>query len=251
MVLAQVRATNLNQARPADFCAANRRHECILQGLPPSVFRSLISGTFIEMKITTSWNLWALSWCLMLAAATATAAGDREAGKVKFNTCIGCHGIAGYSNVYPNYHVPRLGGQHAEYIAAALKAYQSGERKHGSMSGNSVLSEEDMQDIAAYIAGFRSITVELPITGNPEAGKKKAESCAGCHGEDGNSEDHAYPRLAGQYEDYLIKALKDYKSGMRANPVMSGFAAGLSEQDMADVAAYYASQRRGLTIVKD
>lgn len=60
-----------------------------------------------------------------------------------------------------------------------------------------------------------------------------------------------FPRLAGQYESYLIRALSEYKSGARANPMMMGFASMLSEEDIKDVAAYYASQKRGLTIPQD
>jgi cytochrome c553 len=60
-----------------------------------------------------------------------------------------------------------------------------------------------------------------------------------------------FPRLAGQYESYLLRALHDYKSGARANPMMMGFASTLSEQDMKDVAAFYSSQKKGLTIPQD
>jgi len=60
-----------------------------------------------------------------------------------------------------------------------------------------------------------------------------------------------FPRLAGQYESYLIRALKEYKAGTRTNPMMMGFASMLSEDDIRDVAAYYASQKKGLTIPQD
>ena len=83
-------------------------------------------------------------------AGTAQAAGDPAAGKAKFETCTGCHAIPGYTNAYPTYHVPRLGGQHLDYVVAALKGYQAGERQHPTMHANSSsLSEQDMQDIAA------------------------------------------------------------------------------------------------------
>jgi cytochrome c553 len=75
------------------------------------------------------------------------------------------------------------------------------------------------------------------------AGKAKAtEVCAACHGADGNSASPEFPRLGGQYADYLAKALRDYKSGQRKNPIMGGFAQGLSKQDVENVAAYFASQ---------
>jgi len=85
---------------------------------------------------------------------SAYAAGDAAVGKQKAQTCMGCHGSPGYSNVYPTYHVPKLGGQHAEYIVAALKAYANQQRSHMTMHANAVsLSEQDMADIAAYFAG--------------------------------------------------------------------------------------------------
>ncbi len=79
--------------------------------------------------------------------------------------------------------------------------------------------------------------------GDPVAGQKKAQACAACHGADGNSTVPLYPKLAGQYRDYLEHALKAYKTGERKNPIMVGMAASLSDQDIADLAAWYASQK--------
>jgi cytochrome c553 len=79
--------------------------------------------------------------------------------------------------------------------------------------------------------------------GNPEAGKAIAEkACQACHGVDGNGSDPQYPRLAGQHADYMEYVLKGYRSGARPNPIMAGFAAGLSDQDIKDVAAWFANQ---------
>lgn len=81
------------------------------------------------------------------------AAGDAAAGKLKAFTCMGCHGIPSYNNAYPTYHVPKLGGQHAQYLVSALQAYKAGKRSHKTMQAQaSSLSEQDMQDIAAYFA---------------------------------------------------------------------------------------------------
>jgi cytochrome c553 len=75
------------------------------------------------------------------------------------------------------------------------------------------------------------------------AGQAKAkEVCQACHGLDGNSPTADYPKLAGQYPDYLAKALRDYKSGARKNPIMGGMAAALTTADIDNVSAYYASQ---------
>ena len=79
--------------------------------------------------------------------------------------------------------------------------------------------------------------------GNAEAGKAKSATCAGCHGPDGNSPAASFPKLAGQYEDYLYQSLKDYKNGKRKNPIMAGLVAGLSDQDMQDLAAFFARQK--------
>lgn len=89
---------------------------------------------------------------VLLASGTAIAEGDAEAGKIKGYTCTGCHGIPGYKNVYPTFHVPKLGGQSAIYIEAALKAYRSGERQHSTMNLHAEsLSDEDIADIAAWL----------------------------------------------------------------------------------------------------
>lgn len=78
--------------------------------------------------------------------------------------------------------------------------------------------------------------------GDPAAGQAKSATCVACHGPDGNSSDPQYPRLAGQYADYLEQALKSYQDGSRQNPIMSGFASGLSARDIRDLAAFYAAQ---------
>ena len=88
-----------------------------------------------------------------LAQSENSASGDPAAGKDRFYTCVGCHGIPGYSNAYPTYHVPKVAGQHAAYIEAALKAYRSGAREHSTMHAQaSSLSDQDIKDIAAYLS---------------------------------------------------------------------------------------------------
>lgn len=92
-----------------------------------------------------------------LVATDADAQGDPEAGRVKANTCLGCHGIPGYMNVYPSYHVPRVAGQAEQYIVAALQAYANGNREHPTMRAQAKsLTEQDMQDIAAFFASAGS-----------------------------------------------------------------------------------------------
>ena len=79
--------------------------------------------------------------------------------------------------------------------------------------------------------------------GNPERGHEKSLSCQACHGPDGNSPVPTFPKIAGQHKDYLLRSLLDYKSGVRTNAIMTALVAPLSEQDMEDLAAYYASQK--------
>jgi len=90
------------------------------------------------------------------------------------------------------------------------------------------------------------IAFSAHAAGNPEAGKQKSQVCQSCHGVDGNSTSAQFPRLAGQYPDYLVQALSEYKSGARKNAIMAGFAANLSERDMEDIASYFAEQKDGL-----
>ncbi|PHS70829.1 MAG: cytochrome C [Cycloclasticus sp.] len=91
-----------------------------------------------------------LSFGLVLSM-SANAAGNVEAGMIKGQTCLGCHGVLNYNNVYPTYHVPKLGGQHAGYLVAAIKAYKDGLRTHVTMHANVAdLTDQDMQDLAAY-----------------------------------------------------------------------------------------------------
>ncbi|HEU0290124.1 MAG TPA: cytochrome c [Burkholderiales bacterium] len=88
------------------------------------------------------------------------------------------------------------------------------------------------------------LTASVPaLAGDPAAGQKKSQSCAACHGPDGNSTASDFPKLAGQHYDYLLKALKDYKSGVRKNPLMAPMIANLTGRDMEDLAAYYSSQK--------
>jgi cytochrome c553 len=82
--------------------------------------------------------------------------------------------------------------------------------------------------------------------GDAEAGKTKSVPCQACHSADGNATvDPQYPRLAGQYRDYIVKALHEYKQGERKNPIMGGFAATLSDQDIEDLAAHFSSLEGG------
>lgn len=89
----------------------------------------------------------------LLFTGAAYAAGNPAQGRIKAYTCMGCHGIPGYSAVYPDYRVPKLGGQNAQYIVNALKEYKSGARNFPTMYIQAnALSEQDMEDIAAFLS---------------------------------------------------------------------------------------------------
>jgi cytochrome c553 len=91
--------------------------------------------------------------------------------------------------------------------------------------------------VLAMFAASAAIAADVP------AGAAKAkEVCQACHGLDGNSPSPDYPKIGGQYPDYLSKALRDYKSGARKNAIMAGFAGTLSKQDIENLAAYYSSE---------
>ena len=95
--------------------------------------------------------------------------------------------------------------------------------------------------LGTAIALFGSMGA-VQAAGDAAAGKAKSAVCAGCHGADGNSMVPTFPKLAGQHAAYLEAAMKEYKSGARSNPIMKGQAAGLSDADIANLAAYLASQ---------
>jgi len=90
-----------------------------------------------------------------------------------------------------------------------------------------------------------ALVVSSPVmaAGDASTGKGKAVACAACHGSDGNSPSDMFPKLAGQHESYITKQLADFKSGARINAVMAPMVANLSEQDMADLGAFYASKK--------
>lgn len=173
-------------------------------------------------------------------APAAPAAGDPVRGKAISYTCLGCHGIPNYKNAFPNYPVPKLEGQHAEYMVTALQAYRRGERSHVTMHAqSSTLTDQDMVDIAAFFQGEPLKPGAKPVGTAPES----AAVCVACHGTDGVGITPIYPTLSGQHEDYLARALHDYKKGGRKNAIMATFAAALKDSDIEALAKYFSKQR--------
>ena len=170
------------------------------------------------------------------AQPAAPQAADAQRGKAVSYTCLGCHGIEGYKNAYPMYSVPELRGQNPDYLVIALHGYRDGDRSHITMhSQTESLSEQDMADAAAFLAGKPLVASGKPQGTLPQA----AQLCVSCHGQDGVAIAPIYPSLAGQHEDYIVRALNEYKHGGRKNPVMKGFAANLKDEDIAAIAAYF------------
>lgn len=172
-------------------------------------------------------------------AGPALAEGDAESGKQIAYSCLGCHGIEGYRNAYPSYRVPKLGGQKATYIEVALKGYRDGTRAHPTMNAQAQsLSDQDIADVAAYLSSIDNETVAGG--GTQGASFDKAAACAACHGQNGISVNAMWPTLAGQHEEYLRHAIRQYKDGARKDPVMSAQAGLIADEDVDALAAYFA-----------
>lgn len=196
-----------------------------------------------------------LSLTLALAAAATLAQaqevkGDVKAGEKKNAMCIGCHGIEGYQASFPQiYKVPKISGQNAKYIAAALDGYRKGDRKHPSMRGIAgSLTDQDIADLAAFYESHGGAKeAAAPAKAElPEALKGKLAACVACHGENfNNTTDPANPRLAGQHADYLTVSLQAYKAKDkqvvgRSNATMVGMVGTLSDAEIKQVANYLA-----------
>ena len=195
--------------------------------------------------------------------AQAQVTGDAKAGEGKIAMCIGCHGIIGYKSSFPEvYHVPKISGQNAKYIAAALEAYKKGDRKHPSMRGiATTMSEQDIADVAAYYAqhGVKEGAPELPAAREPSAQVAQLlqkGACVSCHGDNfAKPIDPSYPKIAGQHADYLFVALKSYKAEARNanvgrnNAIMGGIAKQFSNAELKALANYLASVEGDLQVV--
>jgi len=184
-------------------------------------------------------------------------AGDPAAGRKKVDMCIGCHGIPEYKASFPDvYRVPKLAGQNAKYIVAALGEYKKGDRKHPTMHAIAQsLTDQDMADVAAFYEqqGKQDGATATAFSSGPSAPSEavaellKKGNCASCHGENFNKPiDPAYPKLAGQHPDYLFAALKAYQTTNnpyvgRNNPIMMGMAKPFTHAELQQIAKYVGS----------
>ena len=189
--------------------------------------------------------------------------GDAKAGAGKIAMCIGCHGIPGYQSSFPQVHkVPKIGGQGAKYVASALEAYKKGERKFPSMRAIAdTLTEQDIADVAAYYAEHGR-PGEAPAQAAREPDAQVAQllqkgACVSCHGDNfAKPIDPSYPKIAGQYADYLFVALKQYKDDQgayvgRSNAIMAGIAKQFTNAELKALAGYVGSLPSDLQVVPE
>lgn len=187
--------------------------------------------------------------------AAKTAPASPKSLEAKTAMCFGCHNIKGYQASFPEvYKVPKIAGQTAKYIAAALNAYKTGDRKHPTMRGIAEsLSEQDINDIASF---YENLGKEgrKPVADKPSrepstqvAALLQKANCASCHGANMSKPiDPSYPKIAGQYPDYLFQALKQYKTENnhaigRNNGIMGGMAKLYSLSELKQISQYIGS----------
>jgi cytochrome c553 len=179
------------------------------------------------------------------ARAQTPAVGDKAAGETAAAGCAGCHGADGVSAIATT---PSLAGQDAAYVVSALQSYKQGARGDETMKGLAAsLDERTIKNIAAFYAGREP---QQPNVQKPLTADEWAQRCDRCHGVNGNSTDPRLPALAAQRLDYLQKVLQDYRTGARKSPQMAAMSDVLTDQDIGNVAAYYARQKaRGVVFV--
>ena len=154
--------------------------------------------------------------------------------------CAGCHGEDGNATAAAT---PSLAGQHDAYLIEAIEAYQGGARAEPMMQAlTKPLTPGQVEDIAYFYAAMVPRRAETSGKGDAVAGLAVTAPCASCHGIDGNATDPKNPRLAGLSAEYLIAAVNAYKDGSRKNDVMHDQVFALRDQDVEDLAAYYASK---------
>lgn len=213
----------------------------------------------IMNKVGGLFALFSLAFFAQGAWAAGAPIGDPVAGQEKSAVCQGCHGGTGNSE---SAEFPRLAGQYAGYIVKQIKDFKSGVRANNeTMAGMAagVESVQDMKDIASYFA--QQAMVKEPLAkvnkklvdkgedifknGRPE---KDLYACVNCHGERGKGKAltvSVFPVIGGQHRDYIIKELKDFQSGLRANDpggMMSEIAKKLSADEVEAVAEYLSQQ---------
>lgn len=203
----------------------------------------------MHTKLTTILALAVAS--VTLSATAQETKGNAQAGAGKVAMCLGCHSIPGYQASFPEvYKVPKISGQSSRYLEVALEAYKKADRRHPTMRGIAdSLTEQDIADVAAFYAAQGKTTVAKAHDPSPEVAVLiQKGACFSCHG-DGFAKpiDPAYPKVAGQYPDYVFVALKAYQHDAtkgvvgRNNGVMGGIAKQFTLQELKLLAGYIGS----------
>lgn len=175
-------------------------------------------------------------------------AGDPIAGKEKSALCQGCHGEDGNSAA-PEY--PKLAGQYASYIQKQIRNFKAGERKDPVMSemAASITEEQDLLDISAYFASQNQMTAAKRVTNKNGKARflEAGNSCINCHGEEGKGKSpNDAPVIGGQHREYIVKQLKDFRTGARTNDgsgMMSIIASGMDDTQIEEVAIYVSGRK--------
>lgn len=213
-------------------------------------------------KLVLAYSFAMVALGLVPASQALAAEGNAAKGHDKVAQCYGCHGLEGYHATFPEvYRVPKIAGQGAKYLAAALTAYQKGERKHPSMRGiASAMDEQDIADVAAYyemLGKQGSAKSEAAPSDSAAVALIEKGGCKSCHGPDLNKPiDPSYPKLGGQYSDYLFVTLKSYKIDAnpiagRSNVIMAGMVKQFSNSELKAIARYIASMPGELSVVSE
>lgn len=181
-----------------------------------------------------------------VANESAFVSGDISAGRQLYDAqCAVCHGPGGASIVPTQ---PILAGQHAEYTASQLRKFRDGGRKNAAMAPFVVnLDDDDIADLAFFLAQQMPVIAGAADMNLAKAGEKlyrggdsgaNIPACAACHGPAGEGIAPLYPRLSGQYAEYVALALRQYASGERQADAMTGIAAKLSDEEIEALASY-------------
>jgi cytochrome c553 len=175
------------------------------------------------------------------AARSAKRVDPVQAGKAVAANCGGCHGDTGISSMAGT---PSLVALDPKHFYDVTIAYKNGQRKHDMMKSIAAgISDADLKNVALFYALQKPARAKTPSAGDVAAGERAAAACAGCHGDKGVTSSATVPNLAGQDAEYLVEAMRAYKSGQRSDETMKGVAATVDAATVKNIAAYYAKQQ--------
>lgn len=210
----------------------NKNHKAFLND------KSLLAVSAYYSSLTPAPNLEALA-----AIGTSDEPGEDAFRSIRepMKKCIKCHGETGNAE---GSGMPNLTAQDPEYFVTSMNAYIDGSRNHNLMKRLvGTLDETTIREMGVYYAVQEPVRTQTQGDGDARVGERIAEDCEACHGDDGNSKKAKMPTLAGQDAKYFIKAMKHYKDGKRQHQKMFEAVEQLSEQEVIDLATYYATQQ--------